>query len=489
MDCDLVVIGSGFGGSVVAKRAAESGMKVVVLERGPRLDDGAFDDLRRGRRPLVRFRRNEGIFELHVLPRLLSLTSNAVGGGSHVYTGVTLPAPAEVFETHWPAGLTADRLGDSFRRVERIIRPTPIPTPVSRTSRLEELGQRMNVTARRLPVAMDWPSNGDDMGAARPSAGVRGDVVRWLRGGPTARKRTLDRTFLRDAEAAGAEIRPGHEVHAVVPSRDGYRTHFRRKIDGRLRKSSIESKRTVLAAGTLNTVRLLLTCRDRLATLPRLSGCLGRRFFTNGDFGAALVGPRLALEADGGPPVTGWLDLWDSDRVFLMETGMPPVLSGPLNALLGPVLRVRDLRHRSSNRAAARCIWTFGVMGYDDCPGELRLNRRGRLAYAPGRERDRAFIDRRLARLKELAAAAGATLLVPIEPPGFRHDVTIHPLGGAALADTPDEGVTDPYGEAFGHPGLYVADGALLPTPTGVPPSMTIAALADRVAEHLIRSC
>ena len=67
--------------------------------------------------------------------------------------------------------------------------------------------------------------------------------------------------------------------------------------------------------------------------------------------------------------------------------------------------------------------------------------------------------------------------------------VTIHPLGGAGLADSPERGVTNPFGEVFGYRGLYVADGALLPTPTGVPPSMTIAALADRAASHLVDSC
>ncbi|NUQ47355.1 MAG: GMC family oxidoreductase, partial [Phycisphaerae bacterium] len=63
--------------------------------------------------------------------------------------------------------------------------------------------------------------------------------------------------------------------------------------------------------------------------------------------------------------------------------------------------------------------------------------------------------------------------------------MTVHPLGGCGLADSPERGVCDPNGRAFGCPGLHVADGSVLPTPCGCPPSMTIAATAERIAEML----
>jgi cholesterol oxidase len=64
--------------------------------------------------------------------------------------------------------------------------------------------------------------------------------------------------------------------------------------------------------------------------------------------------------------------------------------------------------------------------------------------------------------------------------------VTVHPLGGASMGDDVVSGVVDSYGEVFGHPGLYVADGAAMPGPVGANPSMTIAAFADRLAEHAL---
>lgn len=489
MDCDLAVIGSGFGGAVVAMRAAAAGMRVIVLERGPRMTAQAYDDLRRGRVGFLHGRRKPGIVDLHLMARLFALGGNAVGGGSHIYTGVTLPAPPEVFDDRWPDSLRRDALSEQYRRVDRMIRPSEIPTPVARTLALEAVGRRMNANVSRLPLAMEWPYCGDDLCASPRPQDMRAGLVKWLRGGGAASKRTLDDTYLREFENSGGVIRPLHEVNAVAPIRDGYRVAFRRRRAGGHEKGTIRSPRVVLALGTLNTVRLLLRCREMFGTLRRISSTLGRRFYTNGDFGALLVGPNLPLHADAGPPVTAWIDLWNTDRLYLMETGPSPVFGRLIRAVLDPLLRLRDIKRPEGDASASRSAWSFGVMGLEEDPGDLSLRRGGTMTYRPAINGDRAFEDRRMARLRELAAAAGATLLTPPRMPGFRHSVTIHPLGGAALAESPDYGVTNPAGEVFGHPGLYVADGSLLPTPSGRPPSMTIAALAEHVAEQLIATC
>ncbi|HET8946379.1 MAG TPA: GMC family oxidoreductase, partial [Candidatus Polarisedimenticolia bacterium] len=66
--------------------------------------------------------------------------------------------------------------------------------------------------------------------------------------------------------------------------------------------------------------------------------------------------------------------------------------------------------------------------------------------------------------------------------------VTPHPLGGCSMAETPDRGVVDHAGKVFGYDGLYVADGAIIPGALGVNPSRTIAALAERIAEGIVRA-
>ena len=64
--------------------------------------------------------------------------------------------------------------------------------------------------------------------------------------------------------------------------------------------------------------------------------------------------------------------------------------------------------------------------------------------------------------------------------------ITAHPVGGAPMGRDPSVGVCDPYGEVFGYPGLYIADGAAMPGPVGPNPSLTIAALADRMSSRLL---
>jgi cholesterol oxidase len=83
-----------------------------------------------------------------------------------------------------------------------------------------------------------------------------------------------------------------------------------------------------------------------------------------------------------------------------------------------------------------------------------------------------------------VARELGGALMAP----PFARVTTVHPVGGCAMARSAREGVVDPWGEVFGHPGLHVADGAVMPGPVGPNPSFTIAALADRFAERMIEA-
>jgi cholesterol oxidase len=68
----------------------------------------------------------------------------------------------------------------------------------------------------------------------------------------------------------------------------------------------------------------------------------------------------------------------------------------------------------------------------------------------------------------------------------FHQVLTAHPLGGCPMAYNPAEGVVNACGEVFGYPGFYIADGSVMPGPVGPNPSLTIAAFADRFADHII---
>mgnify|MGYP000305018205 CR=1 FL=1 len=479
---DLIVVGSGFGGSVCALRGAEAGLRVVVLERGPRLTSDLLENMALGRAAVFRDEETPGLLELHRLSGLLALTANGVGGGSNLYTAVTVRPRPEVFEAGWPAGVNWWRLQPLYDRVQSVICPSPVPIELGRMKAMTVLAERLNVARATLPLAMDWPAEPAELAVRPEISGVYAELVAWLRGGRAARKRTLQATYLAAAEKAGAAIRPLHEVTGLAAAPGGYRVFFRSFEAGAVLDSAISARRVVLAAGALGTTRLLLRCRDELRTLPALSKALGHGFSTNGDFGGLLVSPRLELPPDSGPPVTSWLDLWDRDRMYLMETGLVPFDFGGFSGLLNPARWFGGLRLSPARRAT----WSFGVMGFGDDRGVLTLNHRGRLAHQRQGTAGQGFLERSLMRLGELARAAEASL---VAPPGIiarRLPITVHPLGGAAMADSPRDGVTDSRGRVHGYPGLYVADGSLLPAPTGVPPSMTIAALAEHVATALV---
>lgn len=494
MDCDLVIIGSGFGGSVVALRAAQAGMRVVVLERGARMDDAAFARLADGRDRLIvpavgraaprADALRGGFLEVRTIPGLTGIVGRGVGGGSHHYTSVTVAARDDVFASGWPADWTAESMHPRYARVAERLRLAPIAAPSPQTRAIETLGGRLGAPTRRLPLALDPAAAPPTL---PPGSGWRRDLIGWFRGDGTGARISLDDAYLRPAETLGAQLRPHCTVTRLGRATDGYRVEFIQRIAGRLVSAVLHAPRVVLAAGTLATVRLLLEARDVHRSLPRLSPALGCGFTTNGDFGAILLGPRVPFPDERSPVATAWIDFWEKDRLLLMDLGRLPIARRWLRRWLPAALRLRDWSRRFSLYAytpAAPVAWIIGGMGAAAARGRLRLDRRGGMAHER-QSRDNAF-DRCMAnRLRDVAQAAGATLLrLPLWLARL-HPMTVHPLGGCGLADSPERGVCDPNGQAFGCPGLYVADGSVLPTPCGCPPSMTIAATAERIAEML----
>jgi cholesterol oxidase len=91
--------------------------------------------------------------------------------------------------------------------------------------------------------------------------------------------------------------------------------------------------------------------------------------------------------------------------------------------------------------------------------------------------------------LKQVATALGGQFQ---ENPAYRFNfeqfMSAHPLGGCPMGASSAEGVVSEYGEVFGHPGFYIADGSVMPGPVGVNPALTIGAVADRSADYMLKS-
>jgi cholesterol oxidase len=270
-----------------------------------------------------------------------------------------------------------------------------------------------------------------------------------------------------------------------------------------------EGRRLVLAGGTLGTVELLLRARDRDRTLPRLPPALGTRFSANGDMlFAGTADTDRVVDSSHGPSITAgaFVQPPRSRHVILVEDlGYPPALTSLFDGTVPVPSRLRSLGHaargyvQAARRGAsfpARSLFEGSFvphflpylgMGTDAADGRLRVGPDGRLHLDWSPRASMGMFAEMEGGLRRLSRALGGEFVrsLPWRRP-FRRLLTAHPLGGCPMGDSPTTGVVNDRGEVWGHPGLYVADGSVLPGPLAVNPSLTIAALAERTAQWML---
>ncbi|MFB7369815.1 GMC family oxidoreductase [Streptomyces sp. NPDC056222] len=553
-EVDVVVVGSGFGGSVAAYRLADGGLSVVVLERGKAYPPGSFPRTPAG------MARNfwdpseglHGLFDIWSFRGLEGVVSSGLGGGSLIYANVLLrkdekwfvhesPLPGGGYE-NWPIGRRD--LDPHYDDVEKMLGATPYPyTDTPKTAAMREAAELLDLQVSRPPLAVSFASGPDEApvpGAPLPEPeygnihGLPRETCRLTGecdvGCNLGAKNTLDHTYLSAARHRGADIRTrcevrglaprpggGYEVSYVVhdPAREGHRTPT-----GRLPLRRIHCRRLVLAAGAFGSTYLLL--RNR-AALRGISPTLGNRFCGNGDLlglvlkatrGSAGSGPRK-LASSTGPVITSAIrvgDALDEDGstgrgYYVEDAGYPAFVDwlaevaqvpGSVRRTAGFGLhRLRSrlgLTPRSNISSRLALLLGPGVfsdsalpllgMGRDLPDGRMSL-RRGHLDIDWTTLTSRRYFERVRRTMSDIADALGGEFQ---DNPLWwtRRVITVHPLGGAPMGRHPAEGVCDSYGEVFGHPGLYVLDGAALPGPVGANPSLTIAAFADRACHRIL---
>ena len=338
-------------------------------------------------------------------------------------------------------------------------------------------------------------------------------------------KNTVLMNYLVDAVAHGAEVFTELTADTVLPApTGGWRVRFRAtRGRGRGRRrhrrrggagggsGSVDASIVVLGAGALGSTELLLRSRD--AGL-QVSPMLGRSMSGNADFFAFAYDCDSQIDAIGrgaqvdprrpvGACITGGIDMRPgrpvADGLVVEEGSIPSPLAPlmPIGLFLSSFWGKggRSLFRRRLRGATGR-TQTFLAMGADDDSGTMLLRRGRAVLYWPGAAKRRWMRDDDAA-LQRIANAMGGTYL---RSPAWRNlvsdrYVTVHPLGGCDMADDATSGVVDDRGRVFSgdhgtavHDGLYVADGAIVPTALGANPSLTIAALAERIAELLLDS-
>jgi cholesterol oxidase len=536
---DALVVGSGFGGSVTAYRLVEAGFDVCLLERGSPYPPGSFADSpdEMAQNFWDPSEGHYGLYDLWSFRGIEALVSSGLGGGSLIYANVLLRKDERWFVTEdlegggyesWP--VTRAELDPHYDRVEAMIKPQRYPfehppyDATAKTHAFAAAAERVGRRAELPPLAVTFANEG------RPP--VPGELIEEeqpnLHGAPryTCRltgecdigcnlgaKNTLDFNYLSAAKRAGAELRTGAEVRTFEPLEGGgfrisYVTH-----PGRA-EHTVGAKRLVLSAGTLGSTFLLLKNRH---ALPGLSPMLGSRFCGNGDLLTFAVNTSEAADPARGPVITSAIRYpdeldgeGDSGRGFYIEdAGVPGFVPWLVQSSEAPgalrraamvawrILRQRLVGDPESNLSAeaagvlgdGRLSGSFLPllgMGRDIPDGQMKLTKRGYLDIDWRTRKSGPYFDRVRAESRRLAEAMGAEKFVDNPLWLLRRVITVHPLGGCPMGRTPEEGVVDPHGRAFGCEGLHVADGSVMPGPVGPNPSLTIAALADRFADSII---
>lgn len=526
-DYDVVVIGSGFGGSVSALRLTEKGYRVGVLEAGRRftpqtLPSSSWDVKNFLWAPQVGM---YGIQRIHLLKDVMILAGAGVGGGSLNYANTLYHPMDPFFEdpqwrhiTDWKSELAP--FYDQARRMLGVrTNPSMTPSDVHLKAVAEDMG--VGDTFRLTPVGVcfgdgeDGAGNtaapGDSVGdpyfgGAGPDRKACTECGECMTGCRHGAKNTLTENYLYFAERGGAAVHPLTTVERLrerPESQGGGFAVDTLRTDAPRRKENARTftaRQVVVAAGTYNTQTLLHRMRaDGL--LPRLSDRLGTLTRTNSEALVGAMSKRVPPEdLTNGVAITSSIHPNDNTHIEPVRYGKGSNAMGLLTTIqvpgggriprwlryVGLILRHPAVfaRSFSNRRWSERTIIGLVMQSLDNSlTTSVRrgpFGGRKKLTSEQGHgEPNPTWIPQGQEAATRLAERIdghpGGTLGDPFNIP-----MTAHFLGGCPIGDSAESGVIDPYHRLYGHPGLHVVDGSAVTANLGVNPSLTITAQAER---------
>ncbi|TVS87069.1 GMC family oxidoreductase [Mycobacterium helveticum] len=523
-DYDVLIIGSGFGGSVSALRLTEKGYRVGVLEAGRRFSDEEFAATSWDLRKFLWAPRLGcyGIQRIHPLRNVLILAGAGVGGGSLNYANTLYVPPEPFFADRQWSHITdwRDELMPHYDQAQRMLGVVTNPTFTDADRVLKEVADDMGCgdTFVSTPVGVFFGPDGTKapgrtvpdpyFGGAGPERTGCLECGACMTGCRFGAKNTLLKNYLGLAESAGAQVHPMTTVKGFQQRPDGLWEVRTVRTGSWLRRDrrTFTASYLILAAGTWGTQHLLFAMRDK-GRLPRLSQRLGVLTRTNSEsiVGAGKLEVDPALDLTHGVAITSSIHPTPDTHVEPCRYGKGSNAMGLLQTLMtdgtGPggtdvprykqllqqagenprrMLRMLNVHQWSERTLIAlvmqhldNSITTYtkrgklGIRWYTSKQGHGDPNP----AWNPvGNE-----VTRRIA--AKVDGVAGGTW-----GELFNIPLTAHFLGGAAISDSPAHGVIDPYHRVYGYPTLYVVDGAAISANLGVNPSLSITAQAERAA-------
>ena len=475
LDCDVVVVGSGAGGSTVAAELAEAGFDVIVVEEGSYYSTR---DFTADTSAMVRQLYRDGGATMAVgNPPVMYQEGRAVGGSTVINGGMSWRTPERVLDRWQHAGLdiSAKAMEPYFERVERRIHVAGMdPEAIGNDNQLLKKGAD----------AMGWKV----IGNLRNQAHCAGSN-RCAFGCPTGAKQSALVSYVPRALHYGARVYADVRVDRIT--RHGKRATG---VMGRCGNYNIavRAKLVVAACGAIHTPALLVRSGFRSP-----SGQIGHNLSMH---------PNVKVVAIFDEPVTGWKGAHQAFQVREFEE------QGLLFAAVNMPPSVLAMSFPQRGRALGELMANYdkmvlaGMLCEDTATGRVRTIDGRPQAFYQLAEADAANLQRGVSLLSELLFAAGAKrILLPFHgapelasaddarhlldrtiPAKGWEVVTVHMMGTARMGHDRSQAVTDAFGTVYDADRLIVADASLFPTPIGVNPMETIMALATRAAAHVI---
>ena len=509
-DFDVVIIGSGFGGSVAALRLTEKGYKVAVLEAGRRFSDKDF--------PKTSWRLNRflylprlglrGIQRIHVLPNVLVLAGAGVGGGSLVYANTLYKPPASYFDdkqwkhiTDWDSELTP-----WYDQASRMLGVAQNPYFSPSDKAMKEVADQMGVghTFKLAPLGVYFGSGNGAKSKDPFFGGVGPDRDGCLQCGACMTgcrhnaKNTLPKNYLGLAEKAGAKVFPEHTAVKTEQLSDGSWKITARKSSAWFGgKRSFTASHVVVAAGTYNTQKLLHKMKLD-GTLPKISDQLGKLSRTNSEALTGSIMPKGGTDFSKGSAITSSFFPDDHTHVEPVRYGKGSNFMGMLQTVMTDGINIKDRRRQWLRQVITKPSLVLKIMDVrqwsertvvalimQNVDSAISVNgKRSIFGYRLTSKNDSLIpnatyipaaneVARRIA--ENNGGIAGGHIGDLVNAP-----FTAHFVGGCVIGDSITNGVIDPYHRVYNYPTMHIVDGASVTANLGVNPSLTITAQAER---------
>jgi len=517
-DYDVVIVGSGFGGSVSALRLVEKGYRVAVIEAGARFEDDDFGETSFDVKRFL-FRPELGCYGIQRIDAVrdsLILAGAGVGGGSLVYAN-TLYEPLEAFYkdaqwrdiTDWKA-----ELAPYFDQAKRMLGVVENPLRTPSDDVMEKVANDLGVgdTFHPTPVGVFFGGpdsrqgervNDPYFGGVGPDRNTCVACGNCMVGCKSNAKNTLVKNYLYLAEQRGAKVMPLSTVTCVRPGAEGGYdvtlrfTKAKRPSAGSNR--TISAQQVVFAAAAIGTQKLLHRMKAE-GHLPRLSDRLGYLSRTNSESILGAIAPDTAVDYSYGVAITSSFHPDADTHVEPVRYGKGSNVMAMLQTVLtdgdgpGPrwrtwlgemwrerrnVAHLYDLKHWSERTVVALVMQTHdnSITTY---PKRIPGTRKWRMTSRQGHgQPNPTWIPIANKVVRKMATIMGGTAGGSIGEP-FNMPMTAHFIGGCAIGESQETGVVDPYQRVYGYDGLHVADGSAISANLGVNPSLTITAQAER---------